>query len=757
MLRHLTSAFLGLGIVFSAFTASAQSLKPLAASVRQYGESGGAFRTVSLFDAQAPDRAVQQAVLGAQALRLDAGALTSLMRMRPEAIEFVLPTPEGLVAFELIRAEVQTPDFRVVTSESDGKAVDVKEGLHYRGIVQGDENSLAAFSFFDNEVMGLYADAAHGNQVLGRLDVPGNSLNYVLYADSKLRAPNPFSCQMIEPDDVGVGEAPHGVEVLAVNGCVRVYIEADYELYQNKGSVTNTVNYLNGAFNQVATLYTNETISTEVSEVYVWTTPDSYSNSSSSTALNQFRSLRTSFNGNIAHLASLGGNNLGGVAYLDVLCNNSYRYAYSNISSSYQTVPTYSWTVMVMTHEMGHNLGSNHTQWCGWSGGALDNCYTTEGGCSPGPAPVGGGTIMSYCHLTSYGINLANGFGTQPGNKIRSEVSTATCLSATCSTGGGTSCGTPGTLTATSITQSSANLGWGSVVGAQNYNVQLKLSSSSTWTTYTVSGTTMGATGLSAGTAYNFRVQANCSGTLGSYSTTYTFTTQSAPACPDAYEPNNTRSTAKVIPVNTNINAKIASSSDRDWYRFSNNTSARNVKIDLTNLPADYDMALYLNTSQVALSDNGGTTSEQIIYNTVSTTSNFYAYVYGYNNVFNANQCYTIRVSLSSTPWLTGGGDERSGDESFEIPVVFENAAFGMFPNPADATLTLEIPVMESATPVSIALFDVAGKTVQQQQFQLDKSNNRPVLQLQDMANGVYFVQVRNGEQTQTRKLVVQH
>jgi hypothetical protein len=36
---------------------------------------------------------------------------------------------------------------------------------------------------------------------------------------------------------------------------------------------------------------------------------------------------------------------------------------------------------------------------------------------------------MSYCHLVSRGINLANGFGPLPGNTIRTQVSNASCLS----------------------------------------------------------------------------------------------------------------------------------------------------------------------------------------------------------------------------------------------------------------------------------------------------------------------------------------
>ena len=138
--------------------------------------------------------------------------------------------------------------------------------------------------------------------------------------------------------------------------------------------------------------------------------------------------LNGNFNGDIAHLITRDNEGNGGLAYVDVLCNSNLAVAYSNIGSNYSNFPNYSWTVEVFTHEMGHNLGSPHTHNCSWSGGPIDNCYTPEGNCSSGPTPTNGGTIMSYCHLSSIGINFENGFGPLPGNKIRAEVSNALCL-----------------------------------------------------------------------------------------------------------------------------------------------------------------------------------------------------------------------------------------------------------------------------------------------------------------------------------------
>jgi hypothetical protein len=94
-------------------------------------------------------------------------------------------------------------------------------------------------------------------------------------------------------------------------------------------------------------------------------------------------------------------------------------------------------------------------------------------------------------------------------------------------------CNTPSSINSSNVTASGATLNWGSVSGASSYNVQWKLSSSATWTTISnIAGTTTNLSGLSASTAYNYRVQSNCGGgNTSAYSANYSFTTTAVTSC----------------------------------------------------------------------------------------------------------------------------------------------------------------------------------------------------------------------------------
>ncbi len=384
-------------------------------------------------------------------------ALRQIVQQRKQNLDISIPLSESEeIALELEKKRLFTGSFRV-TQQSASEALpktDYKPGVYYHGQVAGHPNSLVAISFFDDKVMGVISYNGQNYNLGIQADAEKTADDvYILFSESDLLIPNEFICHTPdEPMDIPADLGASPIESVT-NNSVKVYFECDYQMYLHNGSsVSNTTDFVTGMFNVVAAVYDIDDICVELSEVFVWTVQDPYPSSSSDAALDAFQAqLNGNFNGDIAHLLSTVNAGNGGLAYVDVICSSSIGIAYSNISNNYNNLPAYSWTVNVVAHEMGHNLGSPHTHSCNWPGGALDNCFCPEGSCSPGPEPgSGGGTVMSYCHLTgssSYGncdlpgypnpgINLSLGFGSVPGTLIFNNVENSSCLTA-CGSGGG--------------------------------------------------------------------------------------------------------------------------------------------------------------------------------------------------------------------------------------------------------------------------------------------------------------------------------
>ena len=108
------------------------------------------------------------------------------------------------------------------------------------------------------------------------------------------------------------------------------------------------------------------------------------------------------------------------------------------------------------------------------------------------------------------------------------------------------------------------------------------------------------------------------------------------------------RCAAKAIPVNTSITAKIGTSTDKDWFSFSNTSSQKNIRIDLTNLPFDYDVYLYRGTTLVGSSENPDNENEVIVLNT-SIVGQYKIKLVGYGGTYSNTLCYSLLASLSST------------------------------------------------------------------------------------------------------------
>ena len=508
-------------------------------------QKGVVFRPYSLFsyqDALANVLPLRSNLPEGVVLKIDPNVLADLNKQSPEALSLALPRDNNGQVFQLdlIRVDLHTPDFKLNTS-ADGP-IAYEPGIHYRGVLRNEAKTSVALSFFKDEVMGVIGFSESSNWVLGRLEGANLRDAYTVYPEDELDFDKSFNCgssevsQEIRQTENKLTELRG---VTAVDKTVRVYFECEYDLVTEKGGAAGAANFINGIFNVVSMLYQNEGITVVISEIFAWTTPDSYPTNSTSNTLVSFRSTRPTFNGDIAHLVSRGQPTGGGIAYRPGLCNG-YGYAYSYVNSTYSAFPTYSWTANVITHEMGHNLGSPHTHDCAWNGNntPLDGCgpaagYSGTGTCVALPAPTAPfkGTIMSYCHLLgNIGIDLNLGFGQQPGDLIRATVSAATCLS-----GGGAVCSTPTTaqISASNIASTTATLNC-SMSGVVSYDWRYRLVATSLWTDLTNTSTnSVNISGLDLASNYQFQVSVQCTagGAWTVWSASKTFTTLSAPVC----------------------------------------------------------------------------------------------------------------------------------------------------------------------------------------------------------------------------------
>ncbi|HKR05475.1 MAG TPA: fibronectin type III domain-containing protein [Bacteroidia bacterium] len=513
-------------------TAWSQNLKPVAQKVSEATNRNASFARTELFSVNSAtskqSNQMKSTVADATVLQFSSKDAQNIVSAKPAFLNFIIPTNSGNnIELQLYRSNIFTPDFTLVTSGNNGQPVPYSGGAHYWGIIKGDNSSLAAVSIFDNEVMGIISSTGEGNLVLGKIenDAAGN---HILYNDRNLNAAPGTDCFTANDNETyDALDLQNSNKVLS--NCIRLFWEVDFDIYTGKGSVANAANYVTAVFNQSAIIYANDAIPVELSEIFVWNTTDPYTSTSTSGLLGQFQTYRNTINGDLGHLLGYAGG--GGIAAgFSGFCasNLNSSQCYSGVQSTYNNVPTYSWTVMVVTHEQGHLMGSRHTHACVWNGNntAIDGCgpaagYGYEGSCSGAPIPPTGGTIMSYCHLNGVGINFNNGFGPQPKAVIINNYNNAACLTSCI----GTSCMPSANMSTASVLSTTATFNWAAVTGATSYNIRYRITGTSTWTTGTSATTSFNATGLTPGGNYEWQVQTVCSGGSSIFTISMTFIT----------------------------------------------------------------------------------------------------------------------------------------------------------------------------------------------------------------------------------------
>ncbi|MBK7805400.1 MAG: fibronectin type III domain-containing protein [Saprospiraceae bacterium] len=377
--------------------------------------------------------------------------------------------------------------------------------------------------------------------------------------------------------------------------------------------------------------------------------------------------------------------------------------------------------------------------WGAVSGALNYNFEYKTSSASTWSAQVITGTAVNFTGLaasTTYNIRIST--NCSGGTSVFSTVLNFTTLAATCNA--------PTGLATSSITQTTATSSWAAVSGATGYTFEYKTSAASTWTVQTVSGTSVNLTGLAASTTYNTRVKTNCSSASSAYSNTVNFTTTAA--CADNYESNNSASAAKNITIGTALNAKIGTSTDVDWFKFKNTNAKKNIKVNLNNLPADYDMVLYRGTStQVGISENDGTLSEQIVYNNTLSATTYYVKVYGYGGVFNNSSCYSLLVQ-------TSGSNYRIDTDANDLETIQVSDELLVFPNPATDEITLVVPFGKYAEGI-LSVYDITGKVVSAQKMNGDRTLKTFTMDVSQFKAGLYMINFTSGDKSYTEKLAI--
>jgi Pregnancy-associated plasma protein-A/GEVED domain/Bacterial pre-peptidase C-terminal domain/Secretion system C-terminal sorting domain len=223
------------------------------------------------------------------------------------------------------------------------------------------------------------------------------------------------------------------------------------------------------------------------------------------------------------------------------------------------------------------------------------------------------------------------------------------------------------------------------------------------------------------------------------------------PTCTDAYESNNTLATAKVISTNSTISANIGTSTDVDYFQFTTTSAAPKVKITLSNLPADYDLALYNSAgTQVGSSALGGTSNEIITNNTLAAGT-YRIRVIGYNSAFNASSCYSLLVQTGSVNF--------KADMNAEETMVSKEVLNPMIvaPNPSSTGKVNIVLPSELEGDYQLNILDATGKLIFSSQANKESGAEFSVTaNLETVEAGMYFVQLQHAGNVYSERLLIQ-
>jgi len=358
----------------------------------------------------------------AEFIKVDRGVFASAQTLSVgQMIRVTVPLPDhGNVTAVVSKFEVFSSTATIIAETKNGKVnVARPVSLLLRGFIPSIPGSYIMLAVYSDWCTG-YISVPSGTETKRYLVSPlkeiGNTeggiagQTMIVYDEFYGVHPQAWHCAVTDEGVVQPRKKNGAAQTQATYANVELAIEADYDMYlDHGGNTTKTTEYAEAVVAASSAIYSRD-VNASFTIVYykLWTVADPYTGTTSSTLLSQYRTYwRNNNNGIARDISTLlsGINSIGGVAYLDGMCGTNQGYSICGLNNNITYPATgYAWDTDVVSHELGHNIGSPHTHSCTWSP-AIDSCYAAEGSCFSG-TKARQGTVMSYCHLTTFGTSL---------------------------------------------------------------------------------------------------------------------------------------------------------------------------------------------------------------------------------------------------------------------------------------------------------------------------------------------------------------
>ena len=297
--------------------------------------------------------------------------------------DFLLKLPlinESFLNVNMKKFSVLSPEHNLIIETANGKEIKeyTPDFQSYYILFEG--GSIGTFLCFENTIIISYK---YNNR---QFEINKIDNEFLLFDINDCLISKTFSCEVEEKiEQISIEE--NYPESSSTNPkCLELAVEVDQHTRNTFSSNTTTTNWAHAILAGVSQVYASEVnLNISIVTTIIWETTDPYASyiNDASNMLAALRNYWTSNNGSISrdlvHLMTKRNNTgTGGIAYRDVLCSNSWGYAFSSALNNTTNFnfpnPSYTWNLMVCSHEIGHNIESHHTHWCGWPGGPIDNC-----------------------------------------------------------------------------------------------------------------------------------------------------------------------------------------------------------------------------------------------------------------------------------------------------------------------------------------------------------------------------------------------